>query len=454
MNVQNPFAKESKPLELPNNIRCYSMIAPDKLADIENQILNALKNPIGTESFDVVAKAKLDKNPQAKAAIVISDNTRPVPYKGKQGILMPLINTLLKVGYNKKNITVVIGNGTHKPMAQSEIEKIVDEEVFKNSIAVINHDCKDSANLKYIGKTKRGSEVIINSTYMEADLKIVTGLVESHFMAGCSGGRKSVCPGVISEEGTFIFHSAELMGHPQSRDLNLEGNPVHEESLEFAKMAGVDFIVNVTLDHSFDITGVFAGDLEKAHLAAVEKIKSYVKINVEQEADIVITQAGFVGINHYQSAKAAFASIGAMKKDGYLISIADFTDQKDTIGSAAYKVVLGILALSGADALVKTLYSKDWKFIPDQWQVQKWASVFQKIPQDHYYYFARQITDTKTSAMLPGINAADLFEKKDFSLDDLSLVINACLEDIYKKEGRNDLSILWLNDGPYAIPYV
>ncbi len=82
-------------------------------------------------------------------------------------------------------------------------------------------------------------------------------------MAGCSGGRKSVCPGLISEHGTFIFHSAELMGNPNSCDLKLENNPVHEESLAFAKMAGVDFIVNVTLDHHFDITGIFCGDLEK-----------------------------------------------------------------------------------------------------------------------------------------------------------------------------------------------
>jgi hypothetical protein len=76
-------------------------------------------------------------------------------------------------------------------------------------------------------------------------------------------------------------------------------------------------------------------------------VKGYAKVPIAEEADIVITHGGFVGINHYQSAKAAFASIGALKKDGYLISIANFTDKKDIIGSITYKTVLAILSLCG-----------------------------------------------------------------------------------------------------------
>ena len=448
MYVHNPIDPAHKDLNLPDSTVCYAMQAPPALPNPAEAIEQALAHPINSKPFIEIAKEKLAKNGQAHAVIVISDNTRPVPYKGEGNILVPLLKRLLSVGYRAENLKVLIATGTHRPMTSEEIEKIIDPWVFANKIEVINHDCKDEANLTYLGKTERGSEVKIDSLYVNADLKILTGLVESHFMAGVSGGRKSVCPGLISEHGTFLFHGADLMGHADSRDLNLEGNPVHEESLAFAKMAGVDFIINVTLDHKFAITGVYAGELEAAHLAAFEMVKGYAKIPVAEEADIVITHGGFVGINHYQTAKAGFAAIGALKKDGYLISIANFTDKKDIIGSVMYKTVLALLALTSSEELVRVLHSKDWPFIPDQWQVQKWASLFDKIPLDHYFYYAPQLKGMQTNG-LPGVNAQAFCEEEDFSK-----VVLATIEHIRELEGKKDLKIVWLSDGPYAIPYV
>ena len=448
MQVQNPIDPKNKQLTLPDATVCYAMNPPTALKDPDHSILEALEHPIGSKSFTAVAQEKLAKDSQAKAVIVISDNTRPVPYKGEGNILVPLIKILLSLGYCSENLTILIATGTHRPMTIEEIERIIDPWIFENNIRIENHDCLDEANLTYLGKTERGSEVKINSLYVQADLKILTGLVESHFMAGVSGGRKSVCPGLISEQGTFLFHGAELMGHQRSCDLNLTDNPVHEESLAFAKMAGVDFIVNVTLDHEFKITGVFAGDLQKAHLAAFEMVKGYAKIPIKEQADIVITHSGFVGINHYQSAKAAFAAIGALKKDGYLINIANFTDKKDIIVSIHYKTGLSLLALTGSKELVTLLHSKDWPFFPDQWQVQKWASVFERIPLDHYYYWAAQMKDIPLAG-LPGICATTLSESTDYSE-----IVQTILKDIYKREGARPLKVLWLSDGPYAIPYV
>ncbi|MGE4453670.1 MAG: nickel-dependent lactate racemase [Sphaerochaeta sp.] len=448
MLVHNPIDSQGKKLDLPDSTVVYSMQAPKALSNPKKAVADALANPIASDSFKSIAKKKLAANPNAKAVIVISDNTRPVPYKGEGNILVPLLEILLESGYAKENLTVLIATGTHRPMTNDEIEKIIDPWVFLQNIPIINHDCKEDENLTYLGKTERGSEVKINSLYVNADLKVLTGLVESHFMAGVSGGRKSVCPGLISEHGTFLFHGADLMGDPNSCDLLLDGNPVHEESLAFAKMAGVDFIINVTLDHAFKITGVFAGDLEQAHQKAYEMVKGYAKIPIKEEADIVITHAGFVGINHYQSAKAAFAAIGAMKENGYLISIANFTDKKDVVGSVMYKTVLSILALTSAKDLIGLLHSKDWPFMPDQWQVQKWASVFEKIPLDHYYYYAPQIVGENNDG-LPGIDASTLGESNDYSR-----VVANIIQEIKKREQRDDLKIIYLNDGPYAIPYV
>jgi hypothetical protein len=113
-----------------------------------------------------------------------------------------------------------------------------------------------------------------------------------------------------------------------------------------------------------------------------------------------------------------------------------------------YKTVVALLALSSGEQLTTLLHSPDWPFLPDQWQVQKWASVFEKIPLDHYYHWAPQL-GKGTAAGLPGKSIADLVEATGFSE-----AINAAIDDIKGREGGRDLTIAYLSDGPYAIPYV
>ena len=323
MLAANPFGPSFGDLQIPDHTHIAHMEGASPMANPGKAILESLTDPIASDSLKNIAKAKKAANASAKAVIVVSDNTRPVPYKGEEGILMPVIDTLMDTGFKTDEITVLIATGMHRPMAEGEIRSMLDSRVFDLGIKVVNHEPRNEERLSFIGTTKRGTKVMIDSVYTGADLKIATGLVESHFMAGASGGRKAICPGIIGEDSTFIFHGPALMDDENSRDLVIEGNPVHEESLEVAKMAGVDFIVNVTLDHSFHVTGVFSGDLEKAHLAAVEHIRKDVEVAIPYQADVVITHAGFVGINHYQAAKCGVASLGALKKDGYLITIAN-----------------------------------------------------------------------------------------------------------------------------------
>lgn len=113
------------------------------------------------------------------------------------------------------------------------------------------------------------------------------------------------------------------MSHPNTRDLLLEGNPVHEESLAVARLAGADFIANVTLDGAFRATGVFCGDLEAAHAAAVGHLRAHVGIPVEKPYDLVVTHGGFFAQNHYQAAKAGVAALGALLDSGGSLAESD-----------------------------------------------------------------------------------------------------------------------------------
>lgn len=457
MKVTNPLGRQYEELILPDHTYTIKMQAPKALGQVRQRILDSFENPIASRSLKAIAQEKLTKHPGAKAAIIISDNTRPVPYKGDEGILLPILETLFSVGYTTENIIILIATGTHRAMSKAEIAKKIDERVLKSGVRIVNHDCKDESNLVYLGDSSRGTRIMVNKLYVEADLKIATGLVESHFMAGASGGRKAVCPGLIGEGSTFVFHGVPFMADPASRDLNLVGNPVHLESLEVAKFVGVDFLVNVTLDHAFHVTGVFSGDLDKAHLAAVAKISETVKVPSPKAADVVITHGGFVGMNHYQCAKCAVASLGVLKEDGYLVIIADTTDEGNVVGGINYITTLALLKLQGAKGFLKTIGSPDWTFLPEQWQVQMWAKVFDRIEQDHMILYSPSLDELWWPG-LPGINGKRFLpeaDQKNPGPDCFTKMVEGAIRYIEKETEKKaeELSIVYISDGPYVIPY-
>ena len=420
MKTSNPFGKKYQDLILPEGTKVIDMPDPACVRNPAQAIRQALEKPIASASLHDIAAAKKAKNGSATAVILISDNTRPVPYRGEEGILLPIIEVLTKAGFRPSEILVLVATGTHREMSEAELRAIIDEKVFDLGIRVVNHNCRNAAAQTFLGHTGRGTEVYIDSEYLRADLRIATGLIESHFMAGASGGRKSVCPGIVGEK---------------------------KESLEIAKMAGVDFIANVTLNRSFHITGLFFGDLEKAHEEGVKKLISDVQVTGCGRPDVVITHAGFVGINHYQSAKCAVSSLGILRENGYLIILADNTDAGDIVGSSNYKTTLALLKTVGARNYDRVISSPDWTFIPDQWQVQQWAKVFKRIPQDHMFFCSPQMHASGYN-LYPGTDGAAVGKGagEDFYNDCIENIMNF----IQEKEGGRKLSVSYIADGPYV----
>ena len=232
------------------------------------------------------------------------------------------------------------------------------------------------------------------------------------------------------------WHGADMLASPEARDLVLDGNPCHEESLEVARKAGADYIINVTLDHQFDLTGVFCGDLEAAHVKAVEKIREYVVIPVQREYDVVVTHAGFVGINHYQAAKAGVVAMGALKPGGHLILAAHNTDT-DPIGSSNYRMLLYLLKTIDAEAFNRLIRSPDWTFLPDQWEVQMWAKLFEKIPLENLVYYSPNVPG-RDFTLLPGQDGNTYLPAADRYADEPTLipkVVERALETILNGSG-------------------
>jgi len=458
MRIEIPFESGAVEAELPEGTEVLRMRGGFALPDPAASIREALARPIGSTSLLAIVREKKAANLGASACVVVSDKTRPVPYKGEGGILHPILVLLAEAGYRPSEILILVATGMHETMTQAELEAMLGPEPFALGIRVENHDAADASSLVDVGTTSRGTRALIDRRYVEADLKILTGLVESHFMAGASGGRKSICPGLIGEAGTFVFHGPAFMSHPNSRDLLLDGNPVHEESLAVAKLAGADFIVNVTVNARFEPTGVFCGDLEEAHGAAVSRLAGEVGIPVERPYDLVITHGGFVARNHYQAAKAGVAALGALPaKGGGLILVADNRDA-EPIGSDGYRACLALLRKIGPAAFNRILASPDWDFIIDQWEAQMWARILARVTPEDFAYFAPQLgvgdrrilPGTDGRIFIGGETRRDGSEVPAFLKAALARYLaGRCQTEADIASGR--LRVAFLADGPYGI---
>lgn len=427
----------------------------DPLPDVQLALSEALAAPIGSQALSAICAGRLEENENASAVIVVSDNTRPVPYTGPSGILWPIVRELIQAGFSPANITVLVASGTHRPPTAGEMESMFDERVMHSGVRIQCHDAFDPGSLDRVGRTSGDIDVLMNRVYADADLKILTGLVESHFMAGTSGGRKSICPGLLGISSIREFHGPKVLADPLAKDLNLAGNPCHELALEIARMVPADFIVNVTARDDGGVVGVFAGEMEQTHIAASEYARSFAEFPFQREYDVVVTHAGAVGVNHYQACKAASVAAKVMKEGGHVIVVAD-TPGPHNIGSECYRALMVLLKSIGPDAFERLIQSPDWTFVPDQWQVQMWARIFRRIPSANFLYFSPQ-TSLQDYCALPCADIGDL--RASLGGLDPAQQVGAFIEQAVKLACRESLScagarptVAYLPAGPSGIP--
>jgi len=424
------------------------------LVDSGEAITHALNKPIGSPTIAEIIRSKEKPVDKLKVCITVSDITRPAPYKGDNGLLLPLLGLIEETGVKKENIVIVIGNGMHRHSTPEERLHMYGRRIVDN-YRIVDHDCEDDDSMVLAAQTKRGTQVHLNKIFYESDIKIITGLVESHFMAGVSGGRKAVCPALVNTRTIEFFHSVRVLEDPKATNLILEGNPCHEEALEVAQTVGIDFLINVTLDKRLCLTGVFAGALEQAHMAAYAAMKQSVMIPIEQPFDIVITHAGYVGRNHYQAVKAAVNAMPAVKEKGMIVMLANNVDV-EPIGSQEYKTFLHLFKILGPDGYNNVLEHPDWIFTKDQWEPEMWGKPYRKVGMDGLIYCSPQIPKDHYD-IIPGPSGYDVIEdgvKFGSDRDKASAMLqNAVIYAVNhpRFKGRKP-TVAYIEEGPYAVP--
>ena len=277
------------------------------------EILRALREPISSKPLDEIVTT------ESKIAIVVDDFTRPAP---SNLMVPPLLDELNRLGVKDENVTIIFGCGTHRAVKPEEANRLLGEKI-RSRVKTLSNDCKDKEHV-YVGTTKRlGTKVSVQKTFAEADVRILTGDIELHYYAGYGGGRKSVLPGVSSAE-TIQRNHAHLLD-PNSKTGVLEGNPVHEDMIEAARLAKVDFILNVVTNSKNEIVKAFAGDLEQAFYEGVKLVEEMYKVPIDRRADIVIVSPGGhpMDIDLYQAYKGVDSALEAVKRGGVIVLIAE-----------------------------------------------------------------------------------------------------------------------------------
>ncbi len=282
-------------------------------SDAKAEVSRALKEPIGSKPLVEIAK------PESKVAIVVDDATRKAP---SEAMLLPVLAELNASGVKDENVTVIFGCGTHRAVKPEEAAELLGQEALKR-VKTISHCCT-SQDLVHIGNTKtHGNKVYLNRTFAEAHVKILLGDVNFHYYAGYGGGRKSILPAICSEETIKNNHAMLLSAN--ARTGNLQDNPVHQDMTEAARLAKVDFIVNVVENKKGEIVKAFAGDLEAAFLEAVKLVDEMYRVTVDRRADIIVVSAGGhpADLNLYQAYKALDNALDAVKRGGVIILVAE-----------------------------------------------------------------------------------------------------------------------------------
>jgi nickel-dependent lactate racemase len=351
--------------ELPDGrTQCLSYQTTEPLANPEAAIRQALAAPLGSPSLMELASGR--KN----ACIAICDVTRPVP---NRAILPPLLETLENAGISRRDILILIATGMHRPNEGDELREMVGPYIAEN-YRIENHDGHVLSQHSYLGDTASGVPIWIDSRYVGSDLKITVGLIEPHFMAGFSGGRKLICPGLAAWETISAWHSPKFLEHPNARAGCLEGNPVHEENTAIALKAGCDFIVNVVIDAKRQILGVAAGDMQKAFLEGTKLARRVVTVAVEEPFDIVVTTgAGYpLDATYYQTVKGIVAAMEIVKPGGTIIIASAMSEG---IGSPQFRQLLE--ETPSLDAFMERILHSNRATV-DQWQLEEFIKARRK----------------------------------------------------------------------------
>ena len=422
MRVELSYGKGILEVDLPDGLDATVIRKPDMpvLSDPISSVQIALNTPVASHSL-------IDEARGARSAcILICDITRPVP---NELLLPPLLRALLEAGLDANRIRVLVATGLHRPNQGQELEELVGEPWVLRTVRVENHFARSDADHVLVGTTRAGTAVRLDRRFVEADLRIVTGLVEPHFMAGYSGGRKVIAPGVAHAETITTFHNAHFMSNPRAENCILDGNPLHREQLEIVRMLGRVLAVNVVIDERRRVSFVNFGEVIASHLQAVDFIRGFAQVPVARRFKTVVTSAAGYPLDktYYQTVKGMVAPLDILETGGNLIVVSECSEG---MGSSEYVDAQRRLLELGADGFFQDISRKTHADI-DEWQTQMQLKPM-RVGGVHLYSTGLRGTDRALTGVA--------------MIDSVADTVARCVQ------SARDPHVAIIPEGPYVVP--
>ena len=422
MRIELLFGRNGLDLELPGDLDVTVVRKPPMplVADADVAVRRALRSPIGAAPLAELARGR------RSACILICDVTRPVP---NHLFLRPVIETLRDAGLAKQDIVVLVATGLHRPNEGEELAAVVgDPWVFAHA-RVENHFARDAEAHVDLGLTPtRQTPVELDRRFVAADLRIATGLVEPHFMAGYSGGRKVIAPGIAGERTIRTFHRARFMEDPAATSCNLDANPLHEEQLQIVRMVGEVYALNTVIDDQRRLSLVNFGAIQESHHAAVEFVHGYCTVEMPRRySTVVTTSAGYpLDQTYYQTVKGMVTPLDIVDQGATLIVASDCGEG---LGSNAFRASQARLIESGADDFLSAILAKSLADI-DEWQSEM------------------QVKSQRRARVLLHSNLED-GDRALTGVEHIDCVATAVMEGV---AASGDKAVAVIPEGPYVVP--
>ena len=420
VKVRLDYGTDGLDVELPDErVTVIEPVPRPAVPDPATTLKAAIRSPIGGPPLrEQIRKGQ-------RVAISVCDVTRAQPRREQLEAIFDEIPDV-----PRSDITIFIATGTHRANTDAELERMLGADILR-TCRVVNHDSRDKASLAFVGTSSTGVPVYLNREFLQSDIRITTGFVEPHFFAGFSGGPKMVAPGLAGLETVMTLHDASRIGHPKATWGVIDGNPIHDDVREIARMVGVHFALDVTLNREQQITAAFAGDILEQHRAACTYARDTAMRAVPQPFDVVLTtNSGYpLDQNLYQAVKGMSAAAKIVKSGGAIVCAAECRDGLPSHGS--YGAILA--SQPSPEALLSMICSPGYS-IPDQWQVQVQSLIQLK---------ARVMVKTS------GLSAGDLSAAHFTPIEDVTRAVRDTLA-----AAGHEATLCVLPQGPQTIPYL
>ena len=421
MKVSLLYGKKTVDVVLPDNLDVTVIRKPDM--------------PLVTDPHRAIQASLADVAERARgcrtACVLVCDVTRPVP----NGLfLRPLIEKLIAAGIDRKNVTILIATGLHRPNEGDELASVIEDEWVLGNIQIVNHVARNDQEHVDLGVTRSGTPVKLDRRFIDADFKVATGLVEPHFMAGWSGGRKVIAPGVAHADTIRTLHSARFIEDPLTRECNLEGNPLHDEQLEIVAMvrercqSGI-YALNTVIDEARQLAFVNFGEIERSHSEAARFADKYCVVETAKKFDVVVTSAaGFpLDLTYYQAIKGFVTPLDILKDDATLVVASECAEG---IGSESFRKSQQLLMDEGPSTFMRRIENKRLADI-DEWETEMQLKATRA---------------TRVKLFSEGLRGTDRELTGVEMVDSLQEAVDASIS------GSVDSSIAIIPEGPYVVP--